>query len=103
MKNNTFVFSFLSVLIPLLAYVFFFLAGLVPSQLSEPGVYAPLFFFNAVGLALSVIVLSGSNRKPTDTSNRMRLAVLLSTLSLFANIIAVEVIVHISVLHKTQL
>lgn len=103
MKNTTFVFSLLSVLLPLAAYVFFFLAGLAPARLGEPAVYTPLFFFNVVGFVLSVIVLSRSNRKPMDTSSQMGLDVLLGTISMFANTIVVEIIVYTSVLHKSQL
>lgn len=102
-KNKTFVFSLLSVGIPLAAYVIFFLAGLAPARLGEPAVYAPLFFFNALGFALAVLVLSRSNRKPTDTSRRMNLAVLLASIAMFATAIVVETVVHISILHKSQL
>lgn len=103
MKNKTILFSLLSVGLPLAMYAFVFSAGLAPARLSDPSVYAPLFFFNTVGFALAVIVLSRSNRKPTDTSRRTNLAVLLSAIAMIANTIAVEVVVHISLLHNPQL
>jgi hypothetical protein len=103
MENKTFVCSLLSLGIPLAAYAIFFLAGLAPARLGEPAVYAPLFFFNAVGFALAVLVLAGSTGKPTDTSPRMNLAVLLASTAMFATAVAVETIVHISILNKSQL
>ncbi len=103
MKTTTFVFSLLSVAIPLAAYAFFFLAGLAPARLSEPVVYAPMFFSNAAGFAFGVIVLSRSNQKPIDTSSRMHVAVLLGTIAMFANTIAVEVVVYTSLIHTAKL
>jgi hypothetical protein len=103
MKNKTFIFSFLSIALPLAIYAAVFLAGLAPARLSDAAVYALLFFFNAAGFALAVMVLSRSNSKPMDTSRRTNLAVLLAAVAICANTIAVEVVVHLSVLHKSQL
>lgn len=101
MSNSILLYAALSVSLPVLVYAFFFFTGLAPARLGDPAVYAPLLFFNAAGFALSVIVLSRSNRKPVDISNRMRLAVLLSTTALLVNTVVAEVIVHISILHKS--
>lgn len=89
--NKTVVFSIFSVIIPLAAYLFFL--GVAPATHSDIRAYLPLLGFNAFGFALSVIALSRSNPKPTDTSLTIRLIVLFGNMGMLANTIAVESII----------
>lgn len=92
--NKTLGYSIFSVFIPLAAYLFFFLvAAIVPPDVRG---YFPILLCNVFGLALSVIALSRSNPRPTDTSFTIRMVVLFGNIGLLANTIAVESILSIA-------
>jgi hypothetical protein len=93
LKNKTMAYAVFSIVIPLAAYsAFFFMDGPVPSPLSGARRYALLPVFNIIGIIFSLIALSRSNEKPVNTSPGIRIAVLLGTLGMLANTIALEMI-----------
>jgi hypothetical protein len=93
MMNKASIYSVFSVFIPLAAYVIRFSAG----PAAAPGLlpYLPLLAFNALGIVLSIIALSFSNQRPTDTSLKTRMALLLANIGLVANAIAVQTVLSI--------
>lgn len=95
--NRTFTYSLLSVLAPCAGY-----AVLFPMGISTHG-YLLLVAFNAVGFIFSVMALSRSNEKPTNTSFIMCVSILLGAIGMYANLIAVELILLKTVFHSPQL
>lgn len=93
LKHDALVYSLFSILIPLAVYSSVFV---VTGSLFEPPIearkFAPLLASNAIGFILAVIALLKSGPKPVNMSRDILITVLLASLGMLANVIAVEFI-----------